>query len=261
TVLNVRDAWLQADVNRYAGANKCLLWVAFASREFNEALTNAEWPPFQGGPPYILPKLHLLYLGTFDEWLFQFSLPALKSFSTVRVENPGSLFKIDAKHTYVTYGDFKPISGRHSESSASDDDSPDTHHIVVNCRKGTFRVKTKYYPKPPPTSSLFGRFLNTIKALFIPYDGLELNKVLYFFPNLKYLTWYINKVTDSRASSPMVSRTELQYVAIAAKTHDQSVANVINILLDAQAELTIPDLKNITLYSRLHLLESIPYNL
>ncbi|KAG5350575.1 hypothetical protein C0989_010341 [Termitomyces sp. Mn162] len=32
TVLNVRDAWLQADVNRYAGANKCLLWVAFASR-------------------------------------------------------------------------------------------------------------------------------------------------------------------------------------------------------------------------------------
>jgi extracellular elastinolytic metalloproteinase len=27
-----RDAWIQADQNRYAGANKCLLWNAFASR-------------------------------------------------------------------------------------------------------------------------------------------------------------------------------------------------------------------------------------
>ncbi|KAJ7282380.1 peptidase M36 [Mycena rebaudengoi] len=32
TLLSARDAWIQADVNRYAGANKCLLWTAFASR-------------------------------------------------------------------------------------------------------------------------------------------------------------------------------------------------------------------------------------
>ena len=32
TVLSARDAWIQADANRYAGANKCLLWHAFASR-------------------------------------------------------------------------------------------------------------------------------------------------------------------------------------------------------------------------------------
>ncbi|KAI9442788.1 putative extracellular elastinolytic metallo proteinase precursor [Lactarius psammicola] len=32
TFLNARDAWIQADANRYAGANKCLLWNAFASR-------------------------------------------------------------------------------------------------------------------------------------------------------------------------------------------------------------------------------------
>ncbi|KAF8886738.1 Fungalysin metallopeptidase-domain-containing protein [Infundibulicybe gibba] len=32
TFLNARDAWIQADANRYAGANKCLLWRAFASR-------------------------------------------------------------------------------------------------------------------------------------------------------------------------------------------------------------------------------------
>jgi extracellular elastinolytic metalloproteinase len=31
-VLQARDAWIQADHNRYAGANKCLLWKAFASR-------------------------------------------------------------------------------------------------------------------------------------------------------------------------------------------------------------------------------------
>ncbi|KAK0202284.1 metalloprotease [Desarmillaria ectypa] len=30
--VNARDAWIQADVNRYDGANACILWNAFASR-------------------------------------------------------------------------------------------------------------------------------------------------------------------------------------------------------------------------------------
>ncbi|KAI0654826.1 Fungalysin metallopeptidase-domain-containing protein [Cubamyces menziesii] len=32
TFLTARDAWIQADQNRYGGANKCTLWKAFASR-------------------------------------------------------------------------------------------------------------------------------------------------------------------------------------------------------------------------------------
>jgi len=32
TFVSARDAWIQADVNRYCGANKCLLWKVFASR-------------------------------------------------------------------------------------------------------------------------------------------------------------------------------------------------------------------------------------
>ncbi|KAF5379696.1 hypothetical protein D9615_005730 [Tricholomella constricta] len=32
TFVSARDAWIQADVNRYGGANACLLWKAFASR-------------------------------------------------------------------------------------------------------------------------------------------------------------------------------------------------------------------------------------
>jgi len=32
TFVTARGAWIQADVNRYAGANKCILWNAFASR-------------------------------------------------------------------------------------------------------------------------------------------------------------------------------------------------------------------------------------
>jgi extracellular elastinolytic metalloproteinase len=32
TFLTARDAWVQADVNRFGGANKCALWTAFASR-------------------------------------------------------------------------------------------------------------------------------------------------------------------------------------------------------------------------------------
>ncbi|KAK7685033.1 hypothetical protein QCA50_011869 [Cerrena zonata] len=35
-----RDAWIQADVNRYAGANKCTLWKAFASRGLGVGATN-----------------------------------------------------------------------------------------------------------------------------------------------------------------------------------------------------------------------------
>ena len=32
TVLTARDAWIQADANRFGGANFCTLWRAFASR-------------------------------------------------------------------------------------------------------------------------------------------------------------------------------------------------------------------------------------
>ncbi|KAG6907055.1 hypothetical protein DXG01_010741 [Tephrocybe rancida] len=32
TFVSARDAWIQADVNRYSGVNECLLWKAFASR-------------------------------------------------------------------------------------------------------------------------------------------------------------------------------------------------------------------------------------
>jgi extracellular elastinolytic metalloproteinase len=32
TVLTARDAWIQADENRYDGANACTLWRAFAGR-------------------------------------------------------------------------------------------------------------------------------------------------------------------------------------------------------------------------------------
>lgn len=31
-VVTARAAWIQADQNRYGGANRCLLWAAFASR-------------------------------------------------------------------------------------------------------------------------------------------------------------------------------------------------------------------------------------
>ncbi|KAJ7579596.1 Fungalysin metallopeptidase-domain-containing protein [Mycena floridula] len=32
TFVNARDAWIQADVNRYEGVNACFIWTAFASR-------------------------------------------------------------------------------------------------------------------------------------------------------------------------------------------------------------------------------------
>ena len=32
TVLTARDAWIQADANRFGGENFCTLWTQFASR-------------------------------------------------------------------------------------------------------------------------------------------------------------------------------------------------------------------------------------
>ncbi|KAF9486176.1 hypothetical protein BDN70DRAFT_988183 [Pholiota conissans] len=40
TLPTARDAWIQADVNRYGGANKCLLWKAFASRGLGTGAAN-----------------------------------------------------------------------------------------------------------------------------------------------------------------------------------------------------------------------------
>jgi extracellular elastinolytic metalloproteinase len=40
TMLTARDAWIQADANRYGGANKCLLWKAFASRGLGQKAAN-----------------------------------------------------------------------------------------------------------------------------------------------------------------------------------------------------------------------------
>ncbi|KAH9037314.1 Fungalysin metallopeptidase-domain-containing protein [Lactarius hengduanensis] len=49
TVLNARDAWIQADANRYKGAHTCLLWATFASRGFGVNATNfvddVSYPP------------------------------------------------------------------------------------------------------------------------------------------------------------------------------------------------------------------------
>ncbi|KAL0948150.1 hypothetical protein HGRIS_010766 [Hohenbuehelia grisea] len=40
TFISARDAWIQADVNRYSGANRCTLWRAFASRGLGQGAAN-----------------------------------------------------------------------------------------------------------------------------------------------------------------------------------------------------------------------------
>jgi len=40
TFVSARDAWIQADANRYDGANKCLLWKVFASRGLGVGAAN-----------------------------------------------------------------------------------------------------------------------------------------------------------------------------------------------------------------------------
>ncbi|KAG8743261.1 hypothetical protein FRC10_012305 [Ceratobasidium sp. 414] len=44
TFISARDAIIQADANRYGGANKCTLWTAFAKRGLGSALTEKYLP-------------------------------------------------------------------------------------------------------------------------------------------------------------------------------------------------------------------------
>jgi extracellular elastinolytic metalloproteinase len=46
-VVDARDAWIQADRNRYEGANKCLLWKVFASRGLG--INAVVKPPYRDG--------------------------------------------------------------------------------------------------------------------------------------------------------------------------------------------------------------------
>jgi extracellular elastinolytic metalloproteinase len=43
TFVTGRDAWIQADVNRYGGANKCTLWRAFASRGLGSGAVSGKY--------------------------------------------------------------------------------------------------------------------------------------------------------------------------------------------------------------------------
>ena len=40
TLPTARDAWIQADANRYGGANRCTIWRAFASRGLGVGAAN-----------------------------------------------------------------------------------------------------------------------------------------------------------------------------------------------------------------------------
>jgi extracellular elastinolytic metalloproteinase len=55
TFLNARDAIIQADANRYGGANRCLLWKAFASKGLGitarNQVDNTVVPAGCGNPP------------------------------------------------------------------------------------------------------------------------------------------------------------------------------------------------------------------
>jgi extracellular elastinolytic metalloproteinase len=43
TFVSARNAWIQADANRYGGANKCTLWKAFASRGLGSGAVSGKY--------------------------------------------------------------------------------------------------------------------------------------------------------------------------------------------------------------------------
>ncbi|KAG8810492.1 hypothetical protein FRC17_002917 [Serendipita sp. 399] len=55
TFVQARDAWIQADINRYGGAHQCTIWNAFASRGLGVAAANFvndfNLPEVCGGTP------------------------------------------------------------------------------------------------------------------------------------------------------------------------------------------------------------------
>ncbi|KAH0591384.1 hypothetical protein H2248_001461 [Termitomyces sp. 'cryptogamus'] len=137
-------------------------------REFLSTKRHASWPPYTGGPaPYLLPKLHTLFLNEFSERFFEFQLPMLRSLSTIVVWNEGIIWNTNAV--------LKPCNP----------DAPARHHINAHERENNF------YKNPVPHSTPFGVFPSTITHLNI-FSDIHIAKILYFFPNITDLTWQDN---------------------------------------------------------------------
>ncbi|KAG6826898.1 hypothetical protein H0H92_013987 [Tricholoma furcatifolium] len=152
--------------------------------EFHDTRTSAVWPPYTGdGPPYLLPKLHTLFLAQLNERIFEFRLPALRTLATAALHVYWRVFL----HTSLT-----------RESKTTDEDSPShpgpggrQHH-----REGWYTIDidiateetAPYFLNPVPHSTPFGLFPASLTQLYIPRK-VSLSRILYFFPNLRHLTW------------------------------------------------------------------------
>ncbi|KAG6811767.1 hypothetical protein H0H92_005897 [Tricholoma furcatifolium] len=134
------------------------------------------WPPYTGdAPPYLIPKLHTMFLAQLKERIFEFRLPALRTLGIAELHSYWRVFL----HTSLT-----------REIKANEDS---TLHCQPHC-EGWYTIDTvseesaPYFRNPVPHSTPFGLFPTSITQLYVP-RVLPLSRILYFFPNLRHRAW------------------------------------------------------------------------
>ncbi|KAG6835052.1 hypothetical protein H0H93_005277 [Arthromyces matolae] len=155
-------------------------------KRFYSDKDDAQWPPFHGGPPpYPLPKLHYFHLDQLNERIFEFDLPSLRFLSTGLITDRSKLLNTNLVPDVNESDDPISESGLVNERPSKYDIDPYYRHYH----------KGPHYTNPIPHSTPFGPFPSTITHLILKRDtGMNLARILYFFPNLTNLTWSITSV-------------------------------------------------------------------
>ncbi|KAG6823608.1 hypothetical protein H0H92_009688, partial [Tricholoma furcatifolium] len=185
----------------------CLWFDDRIMTEFEVAKRDASWPPFEGNSPYVLAKLHTLYLDEFCERFFEFSFPSLKSLTLKCIFNDRIIFGTPQGTSsyysgpgYEIHGlDFSPYDHEWDESLAPS--------VPISPSQFT------HYPEPKPQSTIFGAFPSTITHLSMRRPGISLAGVVSFFPNLTHLTWDVDFTTTNSVTFSVPHRA-LQHIML-----------------------------------------------
>ncbi|KAG6836183.1 hypothetical protein H0H93_010553 [Arthromyces matolae] len=173
------------------------------------ARDHAQWPPFEGSPPYQVPKLHTLHVDKLTDRIFELDLPCLRFFSIDEVLHPHIMFNTtlvpDVQNSSASTSTLSSLEN--SERPSKYDLHPKYRHLANG----------PYYTNPIPHSTPFGIFPSTITHLTIAYP-MNFARILYFFPNITDLTLYIERAFDSTDETPhWKPHRNLQHIIIRNK--------------------------------------------
>ncbi|KAG6828064.1 hypothetical protein H0H92_009366 [Tricholoma furcatifolium] len=166
------------------------LFEAKTVKNFQEALENTRWPHTTSdscSSLIVLPSLHTLYFELLTEQFFNFSLPVLRSLGIFRVEVP-AVFVSRKSATFVL-------------------GHPTWPKARSGISGGNVVYKTQTFPPPPPHSTLFGCFPDTITHVHLQDSNFHPEQIRSFFPCLTHLSWSVTKILAEDVVFPSTLQT------------------------------------------------------